>query len=248
MTDSTAPIALVTGASRGIGRAIALQLAADGYDMAFCYRQCATAGEEVAAAIRARGGRAFHRACDVGDPASVAAFLDDVAGALGPLSLLVNCAGITRDNPLVLMDQQAWDEVMRVNLDAVFHVCRHAVFGFMKRKRGCIINISSVAGVYGHATQANYSAAKAGVIGFSKSLAKEVGPYGVRVNVVAPGFITSDMTAALGQTAIDQMIPSIPLRRVGEAHEVADLVSFLASPRAGYITGQTIHVDGGIVL
>jgi 3-oxoacyl-[acyl-carrier protein] reductase len=246
--EESKPVALVTGASRGIGRAIALQLGRDGYDVAFCYRSSHAAAAEVETALRGYGCRVLSEPCDVTDFEAVQKLVQRTEKTLGPLALVVNCAGIVRDNPLVLMDPQGWKDVMAANLDGLFNVCRTAVFGFMKRKRGCIINISSVAGVYGNPTQPNYSASKAGIIGFSRALAKEVGGYGIRVNVVAPGFIVTEMTSRLDPRVSDRMMSSIPLKRFGDTQEVADLVSFLASERARYITGQTIHVDGGIVL
>jgi 3-oxoacyl-[acyl-carrier protein] reductase len=247
MVTST-QVALVTGASRGIGRAIALQLGREGYDIGFCFLSSAEAAAEVEATLRDYGRRVLCQQCDVSDFASVQRFVELVEQTLGPLSLVVNCAGIVRDNPLVLMDLASWQDVIASNLDGIFNVCRSAVCGLMKRRRGCIINISSVAGVYGNAAQTNYSASKAGIIGFSRSLAKEVGGHGIRVNVVAPGFITTEMTSRLSPKVSQRMMSSIPLKRFGATHEVADLVSFLASDKAGYITGQTIHVDGGIVL
>ncbi len=248
MSPSDRQVALVTGGSRGIGRAIAVQLARDGFDVALCYRQAAEAAAETAERIRGLGHRVFHGTCDVSELDDVQRFIKAAEEDLGELALAVNCAGIVKDNPLVLMDQGAWKDVLGTNLDGVFNVCRTVVFGFLKRRRGGIVNISSVAGVYGNATQTNYCAAKAGIIGFSKALAKEVGPYGVRVNVVAPGFITTQMTEGLGPKVAERLMPSIALRRLGEAAEVADLVSFLASNRAAYITGQVIQVDGGITL
>lgn len=241
-------VALVTGGSRGIGRAIALRLAKDGHDVALCYRSDEAAAREVAEAIRAADRRVFCQPCDVGDLSVARDFVDAAEAELGPLSTVVNCAGIVRDAPLVAMTGEAWREVIATNLDGVFNCCRAAVFGFMKRKRGCIVNVSSISGVYGNATQANYSASKAGVIGFSKALAKELGPYGVRVNVVAPGFIATDMTAAMDIKRLDKLIAQIPLRRIGHAEEVAEFVSFVASDRAAYITGQVLQIDGGLVL
>lgn len=241
-------VALVTGASRGIGRAVALRLARDGYDMALCSRQPGSAVEAVMSEIMALGRRVFYQPCDVGDMASVQNFVSAAEEALGPITVVVNSAGIIKDNPLVLMEPEAWHDVITTNLDGVFHVCRCAIFGFMKRKEGCIVNISSVSGVYGNPTQSNYSASKAGIIGFSKAVAKEVGRYGIRVNVVAPGFIATDMTAGLEGKGLSRLIENIPLRRIGDVQDVAGLVSFLVSKEASYITGQVIQVDGGIVL
>ncbi len=244
----TTPVALVTGASRGIGRSIAVQLARDGYDVAFCYRTDAAAAAQVASEIEAAGRRAFHGQCDVSSFENVQDFVRSAENALGPLSLLVNSAGIIKDSALITMSPESWREVLATNLDGVFHVCRSAVFAFMKRKSGCIINLSSIAGVFGNATQANYSASKAGIIGFSRALAKEVGPYGIRVNVVAPGFIRTAMTATVPAARLEKVIATVPLRRAGEPEEIAEVVSFLASNRARYITGQVIQVDGGLVI
>ncbi len=241
-------VALVTGASRGIGRAIALQLAQDGYDIAFCYRQASVSAAKLEDEIRKLNRQAFAQQCDVGDAAAIQNFIQSVEERLGPLTVVVNSAGIIKDNPLIMMDEVAWRDVINTNLDGVFNVCRHVIFGFMKRKRGCIVNISSVTGIYGNPTQTNYAASKAGIIGFSKALAKEVGSYGIRVNVVAPGLIATDMTAELDPHHVERFLSTIPLRRIGEVQDVADLVSFLVSDRARYITGQTIQVDGGIVL
>lgn len=248
MNESPSQVALVTGASRGIGRAIALQLAKDGYNISFCYRQASVAAKEAAHEIHKLNRRVFQQPCDVSDFAAVENFVRATEKELGPMAVVVNSAGIIKDNPLVLMDQAAWRAVIDTNLNGIYNVCRNTVFGFMKRKTGCIINISSVAGVYGNPTQTNYSAAKAGIIGFSKALAKEVGPHGIRVNVVAPGAINTDMIKETDPKVVERMISCIPLRRIGQAQEVADLVSFLASYRASYITGQTIQIDGGMVL
>lgn len=241
-------VALVTGGSRGIGRAVALQLAQDGYDVAFCYHRETEAAEQVAASIRQGGQEAFYQPCDVTNFSEVQSFITAAEKELGPLTLLVNCAGIVRDNPLVLMDQTDWHAVIDTNLTGTFHFCRASVFGFMKRKKGVVVNTSSVAGVYGNATQSNYAASKAGIIGFSKSLAKELAPYNVRVNVVAPGFIVTDMTNILDEKIREKALNAIPMRRFGEVQDVAEVVSFLASDRARYITGQTLQVDGGIAL
>lgn len=240
--------ALVTGGSRGIGRAIALQLARDGFDIAFCYREAEDAARAVEREIRGLGRRTFQRPCDVGDFVAVRAFVAAVDEELGPPEVAVNSAGIISDSPLVLMEPETWRAVLSTNLDGVFNVCRSVVFNLMKRKGGCIVNIGSVAGVYGYGTQTNYSASKAGVIGFSKALAKELGPYNIRVNVVAPGAIDTEIIKGVAPKMIERVVAGIPMRRVGQAQEVADLVSFLASDRARYVTGQTIQIDGGIVI
>jgi len=236
----------VTGGSRGIGRAIVQQLAADGYDVAFCYRQSSGAAEEVARQVQEHGRRVFQQACDVADFSAVQHCLQEAEQALGPLSVIVNAAGIIRDSPLVLMDEEAWHAVIATNLTGTFNVCRNVIFNFMKRKSGCIVNLSSVAGVYGNPGQTNYSASKSGIISFSKALAKEVGSFGIRVNVVAPGAIDTEMVRQLDAKQAERLLQAIPLRRVGQAAEVADLVSFLVSDRAQYITGQTIQIDGGL--
>jgi len=248
MNVSEKGVALVTGASRGIGRAIAIQLAKDGYDIAFCYRNADRAAEEVKSDIERLGVRSYIQACNISEFQSVKEFIQVVEQTLGSLAVVVNNGGITRDNPLLMMDENSWHDVLDTNLDSVFNVCRCSIFQFMKQKKGCIINISSVSGVYGNATQVNYSASKAGIIGFSKALAKEVGSYGIRVNVVAPGFIQTDMIAKLDEKLMQQHIANIPLRRMGNVQDVSDLVSFLASNRASYITGQVLQVDGGIIL
>lgn len=248
MSVQSENIALVTGGSRGIGRAIALQLAMDGYDVSFCYRQAAEAAMEVEKKILQLGRRVYHRCCDVADFVAVREFVQATEDNLGPPQVVINSAGIIKDNPLVLMENEAWDVVISTNLNGVFNVCRSTVFNLMKRKRGCIINISSVAGVYGYATQTNYSASKAGVIGFSKALAKELGSLGIRVNVIAPGAIDTEIIKEVDPKMMEKIISSIPLRRIGHAQEVADLVSFLVSDKAGYITGQVIQIDGGIVI
>ena len=247
-SNKQSKIALITGATRGIGRACALQLAQDGFDIAFCYRSSGESAETLKSEIEALGRRSFSAQVDVADFNAVQDMMDTIDEALGDIDVVVNNAGITKDNPLVLLSEEDWHQVIRTNLDSVFNVSKGAAFRFMKRKSGSIINMSSVAGAYGNPAQTNYAASKAGIIGFTKTLAKEVGPYNVRVNAVAPGFIHTDMTSDLPQKVIDRVMPNIPMRRIGDVQEVANLVSFLASDLASYITAQTIHVDGGVMI
>jgi 3-oxoacyl-[acyl-carrier protein] reductase len=236
-------VAVVTGASRGIGRAVAVRLAEDGYDIGFCYRGDEVAAKQTAELV-ADQGRATHcERVDVADLTAVSAFTKNVEEALGPVDVLVANAGILRDKPLVLMSEEDWSDVLRTNLDGVFNACRATIFGMIRRKRGAIVTMSSVFGVLGHAGQANYAASKAGIIGFTQSLAKEGGRYGVRANVVAPGFVDSDMVADLKNR--DELAAGIPLGRFGRPEDVADAVSYLVSDRAAYVTGAVLRVDGG---
>ncbi|MFD5342680.1 3-oxoacyl-[acyl-carrier-protein] reductase [Streptomyces anulatus] len=248
MTEKRVPVALVSGGSRGIGRAVVLRLAAEGHDVSICYQSNEQAARELEKEAGEAGVRALAVRADVTDAASVKEWIARTESDLGPIDTVVCSAGITRDNPLLLMSDEEWHSVLDTNLDGVYNVCRSVIFEMMKRKSGSIINISSVAGVYGNPTQSNYSASKAGIIGFSKALAKEVGRYGIRANVVAPGFIETDMTGALTDKVKKDAAKQIPLRRFGQAEEVADLVAYLASDRAGYITGSVLQIDGGITI
>ena len=240
--------ALVTGASRGIGRAIALCLAAEGARVAINYAGNVKAAEEVKAAIEAAGGTAILCQADIADSAAVEAMVANVVKEFGSIDILVNNAGITRDTLLMRMKDEDFAKVLDTNLKGVFY-CTKAVSKLMMKKRaGRIINMASVVGLVGNAGQTNYAAAKAGVIGFSKSAAKELASRGITVNVVAPGFIGTDMTAGLPESVKEKMLTDIPLGRMGEPEDVANAVLFLASDQASYITGQVVNVDGGMVM
>lgn len=248
MSDTISRVALVTGGSRGIGRSIAEQLAASGHRVAINFVSNETAAAEVVAAIEAGGGTAVAVRGDVGDEASVDALISEVQENLGPIEILVNNAGITRDDLLMRMKPDAWDSVMQTNLRSVYLCSRAVMRGMLRGRWGRIISLSSVAGVYGNPGQANYAAAKAGIIGFTMSLAKEIGSRGITVNAVAPGFIATDMTAALGDGVADAVAEKITVGRLGRPEEVASAVGYLASEDASYITGQTVVVDGGLAL
>lgn len=241
-------VAFVTGASRGIGKAIALTLAEAGADLAINYAGNVAAAEAVADEIRAMGRKALLIQGDVSQTEVAAAMLDQVVAEFGRCDILVNNAGITRDGLLMRMKEEDWDAVLNTNLKGVYNCTKAAVKYMMKQKSGKIVNISSVVGVMGNAGQANYAAAKAGCIGFTKSVAKEVASRGITVNAVAPGFIATDMTSVLPEKVLEEMTSGIPLKRAGQPIDVAKAVLFLVSDDAAYITGQTLHVDGGMVM
>ena len=240
--------ALVTGASRGIGRAIALCLAAEGARVAINYAGNVKAAEEVKASVEAAGGTAILCQADIADSAAVEAMIADVVKEFGAIDILVNNAGITRDTLLMRMKDEDFAKVLDTNLKGVFYCTKAVAKLMMKKRAGRIINMASVVGLVGNAGQTNYAAAKAGVIGFSKSAAKELASRGITVNVVAPGFIGTDMTAGLPESVKEKMLTDIPLGRMGEPEDVANAVLFLASDQASYITGQVVNVDGGMVM
>jgi 3-oxoacyl-[acyl-carrier protein] reductase len=247
MNDLANELAFVTGASRGIGRAIALELGRRGARVVGTATSAAGA-QSIAESLAAAGINGRGVVLDVADAAAVEACLKDVESQDGTPSILVNNAGVTRDGLLLRMSAEDWQVVIETDLSAVYRTCKAVMRGMMKARRGRIINIASVVGVMGNAGQANYAAAKAGMIGFSKSLAREVGSRGITVNVVAPGFVVTDMTDALGETAREALLKQVPLGKLGSPEDIAHAVAFLASPQAGYITGETLHVNGGMYM
>lgn len=241
-------VALVTGASRGIGRAIAIELAKNGAKVVVNYAGSEQKAEDVVAAIKDMGQEAIKIKANVSDEEEVKAMVKETIDTFGQLDILVNNAGITRDNLLMRMKTEEFDQVIETNLKGVFLTTKAVTRQMMKQKNGRIINIASVVGVMGNPGQANYVAAKAGVIGMTKSNAKELAPRNILVNAVAPGFIQTDMTDQLTEDQQKEMLNHIPLSRLGDGEDVAKVVRFLASSDANYITGQVIHVDGGMVM
>ncbi|OQY20963.1 MAG: 3-oxoacyl-[acyl-carrier-protein] reductase [Anaerolineaceae bacterium 4572_32.2] len=238
----------VTGASRGIGRAIALELARCGASVVVNYNRNAEAAAEAVAAIEAEGGQSIAVQADVGDFEQAKRLIQTAVDGFGRIDILVNNAGTTRDQLLMLMKEGDWDDVLRINLKSVFNCCKAAARSMVRKRRGRIINISSVSGIAGQGGQTNYAASKAGIIGFTKSLAKELGPRNITVNAVAPGFIPTDLTADLPEELQQKAIESTPLKRMGRPEEIAYAVVFLASDKAAFITGETLTVDGGLVM
>ena len=242
----TGKIALVTGASRGIGRQIALTLAGYGATVIVNYNGSAAKAEEVVNEITANGGMAESMQCSVSDFEKSKEMIDGIVKKYGRLDILVNNAGITKDNLIMKMSEEEFDKVIEVNLKGAFNCMKHVSRIMLKQRSGHIINMSSVSGVMGNAGQVNYCASKAGIIGMTKSLARELGSRGITVNAIAPGFIETEMTDVLSEDVKENLLGSIPLKRMGQTKDIAETVAFLASDKAAYITGQTISVDGGM--
>ncbi len=239
-------VALVTGSSRGIGKGIALAMGKAGAKVVVNYAASAKAAEEVVAEIKAGGGEAVAMGCDVANHTAVVEMVKAIEEKFGPVSILVNNAGITRDNLLMRMSEEEWDQVLNTNLKSAYNCTKAVTRAMMKQRWGRIVNITSVSGIAGNAGQANYSAAKAGMIGFTKAVARELASRNICVNAVAPGFIESDMTAALTDEQRNGALAGIPLGRFGKVDDIAEMVLFLA--KAEYITGQVLTVDGGMVI
>ncbi|HHV08431.1 MAG TPA: 3-oxoacyl-[acyl-carrier-protein] reductase [Firmicutes bacterium] len=240
--------AVVTGGSRGIGKAIALKLAQLGAPVAIGYTKNTAKAEDVVAVIRENGGKAVAIQADVSHPEECEKLIKQAEEFHGPIGILVNNAGITRDGLLLRLKNEAWQDVLATNLDGVFYCIQACLRGMIKRRSGRIVNVASIVGLHGNAGQANYAAAKAGVIGLTKSAAQEVAKRGITVNAVAPGFIATDMTAALAEKIQDEYLAKIPVGRFGSPEDVATAVAFFCSAEAGYITGQVLAVDGGLAM
>ena len=247
MSQLANQIAVVTGAGRGIGRAIALKFAAEGADIV-CVSRTAENSGKVANEVRALGRRAWAHAVDVAESRAVAEAGDKILAETGRVDILVNNTGITRDGLLVRMSEQDWDTVLDTNLKGAFLFTKAFARAFIKRRSGCVINVSSVTGLIGNAGQSNYAASKAALIGFTKSVARELASRGITVNALAPGFVETDMTAALSEEVRRELLQKIPLNAFGQPNDIANAALFLASPAARYITGQVITVDGGMVM
>ena len=241
-------VAIVTGGGRGIGRAVAVRLAEKGASVAISYRKDAAAAEEAAAAVRAAGVECEIFKGDVASPEDVQALFKGVGDAFGRVDILINNAGITRDNIMLRMKEEEFDDVLRTNLGGTYLCTRAALRPMVRARWGRIVNVSSVVGLVGNAGQANYAASKAGIIGFTKSVAREVAQRGITANAIAPGYVETELTGSLPEDVKDRIRNQVPLGRFGEAEEVAEVVAFLAGEGAGYVTGQTIAVDGGMTM
>ena len=244
--QSKKKVAVVTGASRGIGRAIALELASRGAAVVINYNGSEERAREVQKEIEEKGGEAEIRQWNVADYKACESAVKDIVKTHGSIDILVNNAGITKDNLIMRMSEEEFDKVIEVNLKGAFNCMKHVSRIMLKQKSGHIINMSSVSGVMGNAGQVNYCASKAGIIGMTKSLARELGSRGITVNAIAPGFIETEMTDVLPEDVKENLLASIPLKRMGQTKDIAETVAFLASDKAAYITGQTISVDGGM--
>lgn len=246
MTDPTKSVALVTGASRGIGRAIAIELAKGGHQVGVNYLGNAKEADRTVGMVEEAGGVAIPIQGDVSVPAEVDRCFEEAEYKLGPVSILVNNAGIRRDSLAMTTADDAWDQVIATNLSGTFYCCRRALKGMLRARSGCIVNVSSVAGIRGNPGQVNYSAAKAGVIGLTRSLAREIASRSITVNAVAPGLITTDLTVDLGPDRLEAITDSIPAKRLGTPEDVAALVAWLCSDEASYVTGSVFTTDGGM--
>src|SRR5258708_3958157 len=247
MSQLTNQIAVITGAGRGIGRGIALKFAAEGADIV-CVSRTLENSEKAAGEVRALGRRAWAHAVDVSDSAAVAAAAEKILAETGRVDILVNNAGVTRDGLLMRMSESDWDLVLDTNLKGAFLFTKAFTRAFLKQRSGRIINVASIIGLIGNAGQCNYAASKAALIGFTKSVARELASRGITANALAPGFIETDMTAGLGQEIRDELVKKIPLGSLGQPEDVANAALFLAGPQSRYITGQVLAVDGGMVM